>query len=158
MGLGKTNVTGEIQSHRHKLFPDCLGLELRLYDIAQGHRAGPPRSDFNVDRHTSIQSTTPPLRSELEAGFQPTRTGPSKTHDLALALEPHGVNEAVGVLSPSSCVHPRNLMKLPKFLSTLVNDRDADVPPRPKSQAGFRPPRSTPPTLQRRKSDGKRSR
>ena len=67
MGLGKTNVAGEIQSHRHKLFPDCLGLELRLYDIAQGHRAGPPRSDFNVDRHTSIQSTTPPLCSELEA-------------------------------------------------------------------------------------------
>ena len=45
-----------------------------------------------------------------------------------------------------------------KFLCLRSNDGDADVPPRSKSQLGSRSSRSTPPTLQRRNSDGKRSR
>ena len=45
-----------------------------------------------------------------------------------------------------------------KLLSALRNDGDADAPPRPKSQLGFRLPWSTPPTFRRWKSDGKRSR
>ena len=45
-----------------------------------------------------------------------------------------------------------------KFLSAWLNDGDADAPPRSKSQPGSRSSQSTPPTLQRRKSDGKWSR
>ena len=59
---------------------------------------------------------------------------------------------------PSSCVHPRNLMKFRKFFCIWPNKGDTVVPPRSESQLGSRSSQSTPPTLQRRKSDGKQSR
>ena len=108
----------------------------------EGETDVPPRSKSQLGSASS--QSTPPTLQRRKSGGKRSRSSTKSHPCLQFGLGTTG--GATSQTSPVPDHHPP------------TPDTDADVPPCSKSQLGLRSSQSTPPTLQRRKSDGKRSR